>query len=247
MQNTALQVILNKKEKINQSSLKIIACIVMLLSHFVMCYSWQGWGIIKGKYTGIFEMLGQISFPLFSFGIVCSWEKSRHKKQYLKNILLLSIISQVPYTMALYPSNLQKIDCESRINYFNIIWLYLIVYLVIFSGFYLVDFLKKEDYKIFILVSIMSCYNLCFQYIWFNYTDNLNIAYLFWASIGIFSIIEKWNQFSLFFKIWETFCIILMVIFIISRSDHGILGFCLIIILYLTKNSKKNPIIGFLF
>ena len=103
MQNTALQVILNKKEKINQSSLKIIACIVMLLSHFVMCYSWQGWGIIKGKYTGIFEMLGQISFPLFSFGIVCSWEKSRHKKQYLKNILLFLGSVYIIDPLSVYP------------------------------------------------------------------------------------------------------------------------------------------------
>ena len=101
-----LQVISNKG-KINQSQLKIIACVCMLLSHYLLCYGWKGWGIVKGNGLDFYEMIGQIVFPLFSFAIVCSMEKSTilHKSSFV-----FSIVSQIPFTMAFYPANLLKIE-----------------------------------------------------------------------------------------------------------------------------------------
>lgn len=237
MQNIVLQVISNKK--INQSSLKAIACTFMLLSHFIMCIGWQGWGGIPGTYTSLLEMLGQIAFPLYSFALICSWECTKDKRKFILNLALLSVISQIPYVMALYPANLQAIDITSKKTYFTLIGVYFIICLISCIGLWSEKVLEsKKEYIVLFILVFMASYNLCVNYIWLNYTDKLNVAYLFWSCLVIFYVTEQWSRFSLVEKLVKVICIILVIVFFIARSDFGIYGGILISCLYLLRKNR---------
>ena len=72
-------------------TIKIIACITMLLDHI--------------KYSGpIFEnfitqYLGRLSFPLFAFLLVEGYTHTSDLKKYIKRLFIFGIISQIPFML----------------------------------------------------------------------------------------------------------------------------------------------------
>lgn len=244
MQGTTLQAIFNKG-KINHSQLKIIACICMLLSHFLECYGWKGWGIIKGNDSAIFEMIGQIAFPLFSFGIVCSIEKSQNIQFLINRLLFLAVVSQIPFTMALYPANLQRIGSMDNRYYFSIPWGYIIIFFVIILGICIKNNqISKTGISFLVMAGVLSSFNLCIQYFWINYTDRLNVGFLYWGSIVVLGMIRSWKESGTIEKIGKFLSISSIIIFLISRADCGISGFILIVIFYLLRRYRMFQCIG---
>lgn len=244
MQNTILQVMSNKG-KINQSQLKIIACVCMLLSDYLLCFGWKGWGIVKGNGLDFYEIIGQVAFPLFSFGIVCSIEKSRNIHLFINRLLFLAIVSQIPFTMAFYPANLHRIGSANKPYYFTILWIYIIIFIIIIWGVCIGNNDITKNGKILLIIAgIISSFNLCMEYTWFNYTDRLNIGYLYWGSIVVLNMINSWREASTVEKIWKFISISFILIFLISRVDYGISCSILIIIFYLFKDYRMLQCVG---
>lgn len=88
---------------LNGNTLKLIACITMLIDHV---------GLILFPQFAIFRILGRISFPLFAFMIA---EGCRYTKNKLKHFLMifgLGILCQLAYVVT---------DVESGLSYMNIL------------------------------------------------------------------------------------------------------------------------------
>lgn len=72
-------------------TLKIIACISMLIDHT---------GHILFPHTKILGYIGRLAFPIFAFQITEGYIHTKNVKKYLLRLLLLAIISQIPFSLA---------------------------------------------------------------------------------------------------------------------------------------------------
>ncbi|WFA08696.1 TraX family protein [Tissierella sp. Yu-01] len=88
-------------------SLKVIACISMLVDHigavvFLMGVGYQNL-MNLGPYSILYyysRMIGRIAFPIFSFLVVEGFIHTRNIKKYCLRMLTFALISQIPYNLA---------------------------------------------------------------------------------------------------------------------------------------------------
>lgn len=83
------------------AQLKYIAFISMLIDHINKALLYpilQEKGILQ-QISNLFEILGRIAFPLFSFFLVEGFFKTRNRWKYLSYLLIFGIISEIPYNL----------------------------------------------------------------------------------------------------------------------------------------------------
>ena len=104
---------LKKIQILNGAQLKYIAFLSMLIDHINKALIWpnlQGDGILS-TISSVFDVIGRIAFPLFSFFIVEGFFRTHDKKKYFLNLLIFAFISEIPYDM--FSS---KVILEFRLN-----------------------------------------------------------------------------------------------------------------------------------
>lgn len=104
---------LKKIQILNGAQLKYIAFSSMLIDHINKALIWpnlQGDGILS-TISSVFDVIGRIAFPLFSFFIVEGFFRTHDKKKYFLNLLIFAFISEIPYDM--FSS---KVILEFRLN-----------------------------------------------------------------------------------------------------------------------------------
>ena len=104
---------LKKIQVLNGDQLKYIAFASMLIDHAnkAIILPYLEVGSTLSKISSIFDVLGRIAFPLFSFFIVEGFFRTHSRKKYLLNLLFFAVISEVPYDM--FSS---KVFLEFRLN-----------------------------------------------------------------------------------------------------------------------------------
>ena len=89
-----------KKKPLNKVHLQIIAAISMLVDHLT-------WVLMRGEPTNalpiILHIFGRLAFPIFAYFIAEGYHYTRNKNKYMLRILILAIVSHVPYMMASVP------------------------------------------------------------------------------------------------------------------------------------------------
>lgn len=106
--------VLNPIEKfrlLSSSTLKLIAIISMLIDHIgaavlenIMYFNYYSLSV--GAYNklvyidNIMRSVGRIAFPIFCFLLVEGFFKTRNVKKYMRNLLIFSIVSEVPFDLA---------------------------------------------------------------------------------------------------------------------------------------------------
>lgn len=96
----------------NSFTLKLIACITMLIDHFTAIF-------VPRHTTPLFQIalpnyeldvtwyvvgraIGRIAFPIFAFLIVEGFFHTRNRMKYLLRLLLFAVISEIPYDYAFW-------------------------------------------------------------------------------------------------------------------------------------------------
>lgn len=104
---------LKKIQVLNGAQLKYIAFASMLIDHVnkAIILPYLEVGSTLSKISSVFDVLGRIAFPLFSFFIVEGFFRTHSRKKYLLNLLFFAVISEVPYDM--FSS---KVFLEFRLN-----------------------------------------------------------------------------------------------------------------------------------
>lgn len=121
------------KNVFNTNHLKIIALITMTIDHIA-------WLIYPGYQTNIISVLlhiiGRLAFPIFAYCIAEGYHYTHNVNKYMKRLLILAIISHIPYMMA--STTFQKYGWQSIIpfstgtgierflNQTSVIWSYFI-------------------------------------------------------------------------------------------------------------------------
>lgn len=70
--------------------LEWIAMITMLIDHL---------GVTFYPEVSVMRMIGRLAFPLYCFFIVIGLSRTRNQKRYLKRLLFIALISQIPYNL----------------------------------------------------------------------------------------------------------------------------------------------------
>lgn len=101
-----------KEYKVSGSTLKIIACVCMLIDHFaasVLNYyiNTLPSSVLFANSTllnisDIMRCIGRIAFPIFCFLMAEGFVHTRSKLKYLRNLLIFAIISEIPFDLALF-------------------------------------------------------------------------------------------------------------------------------------------------
>lgn len=102
------------KYGLSGSTLKLIACITMLIDHTGAAFVWQLLCLssvrsnkdlcreITSIYT-IMRQIGRLAFPIFCFLIVEGYFHTRSVQKYMKRLFLFALISEIPFDFALKP------------------------------------------------------------------------------------------------------------------------------------------------
>ncbi|MBB6637890.1 TraX family protein [Cohnella thailandensis] len=72
--------------------MQIIAMLTMLIDHV---------GFVFFPESAAWRIIGRIAFPLYAYGIVQGFLRTRSRPNYLNRLLMLALISQVPYMLGL--------------------------------------------------------------------------------------------------------------------------------------------------
>ncbi|NMA02849.1 MAG: hypothetical protein GX923_09865 [Clostridia bacterium] len=74
----------------NSDFLKIIGLFTMLIDHI---------GAVFYPQVTLFRIIGRIAFPIFAYQIGVGYKNTKNLRKYLLRLLLVGIISQVPYSL----------------------------------------------------------------------------------------------------------------------------------------------------
>ncbi|MEE0954650.1 MAG: TraX family protein [Eubacterium sp.] len=82
---------------LTENMLKVIACLAMLCDHIPKVM-----GIGGLPYAVMSQVIGRIAFPLFCFFLVEGFFHTQKLGAYLGRLLLLAVLSEIPYDLALH-------------------------------------------------------------------------------------------------------------------------------------------------
>lgn len=92
------------------SALKLIACISMLADHlsrlYLIRFPWVNavWFTVAGRSISLMQLLmmfGRFAFPIFVFLLVEGFEKTRNRNRYGISLLVLALLSEIPFNLML--------------------------------------------------------------------------------------------------------------------------------------------------
>lgn len=227
------------------TKIKIIALICMIMCHIAIVFSYPAPKVftLPDNILDMLEFVGKIAFPLFAFSVANGWIHTKNKEKYFMRMVIFAIISQVPYIMAFYHSNLYlptksgNFTFDISISY----WLLAIIVLI------LVGFSKKVAgfssknciiITLSILISIIYLDINGFMYL----CDIFNIFYTFIVALFMIYFYEKVSSRS--FNVFNHLFLLVafsLSVFYIRDSGNFLkisLGILLIFLLYISANKR---------
>lgn len=147
---------INIKSGINSSALKIMAMILMLIDHIgaliVLPYmmtvtDYELYQRLHSLYD-ILRLIGRVAMPIFVYQLVLGNRFTKNKSRYILNILIFTLISEIPYNFLLSDS---IIDIKDQ----SIMWALLLGALMMAC----LDLVNKEKVSIIysMLIVLITC------------------------------------------------------------------------------------------
>ena len=99
---------LDRFKQFSGSTLKLIACVSMLSDHlaksYIIRFPWANtiWFTFAGRSISLLQlmlMFGRFAFPIFVFLLVEGFEKTRNRKRYGLSLLVLALLSEIPFNL----------------------------------------------------------------------------------------------------------------------------------------------------
>ncbi len=154
---------------VSEKTLKIIAMVTMLVDHAAIglwFYYWFYHGVdMRGWFTNsyileyrIFRLIGRIAFPLYCFMLVEGFVHTRNVKKYIGRLLLLAVVSEIPFDLAIYHKAIYW-------DFNNVVWTLLlgliaisVMYMMAESGFRAVSDNASIGMIVYYLAPVLACF-----------------------------------------------------------------------------------------
>ncbi len=134
--------------------IKIIAVVTMIIDHV---------GLFFFPQFELFRIIGRIAFPLFAWLIANGAYHTKDIKKYLYNIFFLSVLSQIPFTLA-------NQQIGSPIFYSNVLF-------TLFLGLLAIYIIKNTSHKVLYPVIILGC------------AEVANLIHSDYGAVGVLSVV----------------------------------------------------------
>lgn len=158
--------------------IKILACITMFIDHI---------GLLFFPKQILFRIIGRISMPLFAYCIARGIKNTKNVKNYIFRILLIAIVSQIPYMF--------------MINYFNLNICFVWVLTVIFIS--LCKKLKtKKIYFVYILLVVALLVFVPMDYGLYGFSYVI-ISYFFFLDNDIIKMYISWSTLHILYLLYN--------------------------------------------
>lgn len=229
------------KNKLSITTIKLIALICMITNHI--------WVVTFNQFSTSyafdqsFRFIGKIAFPLFAFVVANGWIHTKNKCDYFMRIIIFACISQIPYTMAFYITNFQTPVRKNNINFYFIVYGYVLLIACILIFIVSTKIVKLSLPKSIIMLCSVLVSAMFLDIDGFRYLcDYLNIFYVSIVSLFMIYCFEKIKSKSL--KWYEQAIIILtfillFILFLDLSSVVETLNMSLVFLLYVTHKNKK--------
>lgn len=89
--------------------LKGVALFAMTLDHLGLVLGQEGWNLLPLDSSWL-RAIGRIAYPLFAFCLAQGWHRTHSLKRYFLNLAFGAALSQIPFSMAFYPSNMLAVS-----------------------------------------------------------------------------------------------------------------------------------------
>lgn len=86
--------------------LKWFALVTMTIDHVGAVFGWSGLDLIPFAISQPMRIIGRAAFPLYAWGLAAGWRRTRSPGRYFGNLAACAVVSQLPFTLALYGANL---------------------------------------------------------------------------------------------------------------------------------------------
>ena len=95
-----------KKYRLSQESLKIIACVTMLIDHIgsvviPAAYEINPSEILLNTYT-VMRAVGRVAFPIYCFLLAEGAYYTRSRREYAKRLLIGLVLSEIPFDLLFF-------------------------------------------------------------------------------------------------------------------------------------------------
>ena len=166
--------------------IKILACITMFIDHI---------GLLFFPKQILFRIIGRISMPLFAYCIARGIKNTKNVKNYIFRILLIAIVSQIPYMF--------------MINYFELNICFVWVLTVIFIS--LCKKLKnKKIYFVYILLVVALLVFVPMDYGLYGFSY-VFISYFFFLDNDIIKMYISWGTLHILYLLYNPSSVIMQV------------------------------------
>lgn len=227
--------------------LKLFALLAMCLDHIGVVFGIGGWNLIDFDLYRILRGIGRLAFPIFAFLLINGQLKSKNLNMYLSRLLLFTVISQIPFTLAFYPVNLMHMSSTETLTWYSYNGS-IIIDLILIVAYWFFICKKHFEKSLFLVITalILSEFSLKVNGIWILSSGTLNVFYT--LSLGLIMTIGLGNMHSFMKEKWYqllliVFVMILSIIYIASRSDYGVAGILLICGIYLFRHKKSFQVV----
>lgn len=223
--------------------MKIIALFAMLIDHLAEVFGWEGWDLIPFD-SKLLRYLGRISFPVFAFSLVMGWKYTHNKEKYFSRVTLFALISQVPFSMALYVANIYPVTSEESAFFFKITESFIPIAVLAVISYWYFALNKKMSFSLIavFLSAILPTFKLKAGYVWILAPGSLNVLYTLALGLVVMFVIDKVKEKTLHIAeyVWLILLTGLLLLAYGTNADYGIglMGIVLIGALYLTQKSK---------
>lgn len=220
-------------------ALKLIALILMALDHISAAFGTWAWELLPFD-TDPLRTAGRIAFPIFCYCIVSGWQHTRSRERYFRNLCLFAAISQIPFTMALYPSNLML---GRVVGTFSVQPVYLILPAVCIGlWLYACGRLHRSTLLCAAAAGLLPTVLWKAGRVWIL-ADNLNVMYTLALGLAVIFAIEtvQRKRYTAGKRICLIAAVVLFWLFYGIRADYGTdaMGLTLILLLYFTRENKR--------
>jgi hypothetical protein len=203
----------------------------------------ESWHILSEDTVTQFHGLGRIAFPIFAFLIANGYNKTKNVDKYIFRLSIFSVISQIPYTLATYEVNRMSISATESYDMFRYHDATIFVIAILLLYWYLSE--KTFSITLFSLLIFLIVPEFSFKLngIWLSSGGELNVFYTLTVALITIKHIKQIQSNNPLKSALSIILVIILNIYICTRSDYGIYGVLLILLMSLANKHLIKMII----
>jgi hypothetical protein len=200
------------------------------------------WNILSEDMVSLFNGVGRIAFPVFAFLIVNGYSKTKNVNQYIFRLSIFSILSQIPFTLALYEANKMRISATETYNIFHYHDATILVLAMLILYWYLNEKTFSRTLFSLLFFLVLPEFSLKLKGIWLI-SGELNVFYTLTIALITIDQMKQLQRAKPGKSIARLLLVVLLNIYIGTRSDYGIYGVLLIVSMALTNRRSIRLLI----